>query len=222
MTQDIEYTRKTFLTSVAIGVLILAAFTAPSLGLVDVAEAEKQTVDAEDSTIPDLDIKRYGFKGKNAYIEVYGTAGDTVPEDEYHAIAYVLNIVTTRGEEQTWAVDSHEAQHGTSDDPSTMWHAHRVHLTEHPDTGQMTCLNEVDEVTHAMMDGNIVVFEELKVRTERGVAAVVVKEITSALTVELHVLVEDPDDPPEGTPCIAEVSAVFDSAELGKIKKSKD
>jgi hypothetical protein len=222
MTQDTGH--KTLLASVATGVLILAAFTAPSLGLVGVAEAKKQKlVDAEgDSPFADLDIKSYGFKGKNAYIEVYGTAGDTFPEDEHHGIAYVLNIVTTRGEEQTWAVDSHEAQHGTSDDPSTMWHAHRVHLTEHPETGEMTCLNEVDEVTHAMMDGNRAIFEEFKVRTERGTAAVVVKEITSALTVELRVLVEDPDNPPEGTPCIAEVSDVFDSAELGKVKKNKD
>jgi hypothetical protein len=204
------------------GVLLLAAFTVPSLGLTDIAEAKKVNEDPQgDSPFADLDIRTYGFQGKNAYIEVYGTAGGTLPEHGDEAIAYVLNVVTATGEAQTWAIDSHEAQHGESGDPSTMWHAHRVHLTAHPDTGEMTCLNEVDEVTHAMTDGRRMIFEEFKVRTERGVQAVVVKEITSALTVELHVLVEDPDNPPEGTACIAEVSDVFDIADLGKVRDSR-
>jgi hypothetical protein len=202
-------------------ILLLAAVANPSLGLVAPAEAKKAQVDPEDAPIADLDIRTYGFAGKNAYVEVYGTAGGTLPEHGNEAIAYVLQVVTAGGEAQTWAVDSHEAQHGGSTDPSTMWHAHRVHLTEHPDTGEMTCLNEVDEVTHAMADGSRMIFEEFKVRTDKGVKAVVVKEITSALTVELTVLVEDPDNPPEGTECIAEVSHVFDTADLGKVRDSR-
>jgi hypothetical protein len=130
------------------------------------------------------------------------------------AIAYVLNIVTKTGENQIWAIDSHEAQHGTSGDPSTMWHAHRVHLTDNPATEEVdaTCLNEVEHVTHAMMVGNKAIFENMKGKE----STVNAKEITSAATVRLEVQVEDPDNPPLGTACIALVAEVYDVAELSE------
>jgi hypothetical protein len=229
-------TAKTLTMLPLAAVLLAAAFTTPPLGLVGIAEAaKKQKVDPEEDAVPhehitsvaDLDIKDYGFKGKNAYIQVYGTAGGTIAEHDEeeegfgHAVAYVLNIVTARGEAQTWAIDSHEAQHGSTTDPSTMWHAHRVHLTNDPVTGEPgKCVNEVDEVTHAMMDGNRVIFEGLKVRTERGVQAVVAKEITSAATVLLEVQVADPDNPGDA-PCVALVAHVFDIADLGVVRDSR-
>jgi hypothetical protein len=75
------------------------------------------------------------------------------------------------------------------------------------------CVNEVDQVNHAMMDGNRVYFENMVVKGANGNPETVkAVEITSALTVELHVLVDDPDNPPAGTACIAEVSWLFDAA----------
>jgi hypothetical protein len=90
---------------VALAIAAIAAlFVAPS-GL---ALAKNVEHDPEgDSPFPDLDIKKYGFAGKTAYIEVYGEAGGTLADHD-HAIAYVLNIVTADGDEQTWAIDSHE------------------------------------------------------------------------------------------------------------------
>lgn len=163
-----------------------------------------------DSPFLDLDIKDYGFKGKNAYIEVYGAAGETLGE-ENEAIAYVLNIVTKGGEEQTWAVDSHERQHGDTG-TGEEWHGHRVHLTDNLATPELdaTCLNEVDEVTHAMMDGNRAIFEDMKGKPINA------KKILSAATVRLQLQVDDPDNPPPGTPCIALVVQVYDTADLTK------
>jgi hypothetical protein len=157
-----------------------------------------------DSPIADLDIKQYGFAGKQAYIQVYGTAGGTLADHE-HAIAYVMNVVTRSGEAQTWAIDSHEKQHGDAG-IGEAWHAHRVVV-------EGTCLNEVDHVNAATVKNNHVWFDNMVVRGSTGNSQTVdAVEITGAATVELHVLVDDPDNPPPGTECIAEVSAVYDTA----------
>jgi hypothetical protein len=213
--------------------LLLATLANPSLGVVGIAEAKKQKVDAQGDTAPeemfddlaDPDIKSYGFDKKNAYVEVYGVAGGTKAEHEEgeegfgHAIAYVLTIVTKSGEKQIWAIDSHEAQHGGSTDPSTMWHAHKVVLGDSPRTPDLVegnnCLNEVDHVTHAMTDGNRMIFEDMKVKTKNGVEGIEAKTILSAQTVLLEVQVEDPDNPGDA-PCVALVVHEFDAAKLGK------
>lgn len=178
---------------------------------------KKPKVDPKgDSPFLDLDIKDYGFKGKDAYIEVYGTAGGTLGEHD-EAIGYVLNIITRSGEEQTWAVDSHEIQHGDTG-TGEEWHGHRVHLTDNPTTPEVdaTCLNEVDQVTHAMMKGKRAIFEDMKVKSKRGVEGIDAKKITSAATVRLQLQVDDPDNPPPGTTCIALVVQVYDTADLTK------
>jgi hypothetical protein len=205
--------------------LLLAALGSPqSLGLVGIAQAKQPDDDkdrpkvdpAGDSPLADLDIKDYGFKNKNAYIEVYGKAGGTVGAHS-EAIAYMLNIVTRSGEAQTWAIDSHDIQHG-SVGVGSAWHAHRVHLTDNPAVPgpDSTCLNEVDQVTHATMDGNRVIFEDMKVKTKHGVEGISAKTITSAATVRLQTLVDDHDNPPAGTPCIAQVIQVYDTANLSE------
>lgn len=208
-----------------VAVLLLAAFTSPSLGMVGVAEAKKQKVDPRGDTnahehfadLADLDIKSYGFDKKNAYIEVYGTAGGTIAMHEEgeagfgHAVGYVINIVTRSGEAQTWAIDSHEAQHSTLPDRSELWHGHRVNVVGN-------CLNEVDHVTLAKTDGNRMIFENMKTKTKNGILGIEAKTILSAHTVLLDVQVADPDNPGDA-PCIALVSHVFDSAILGKVSK---
>jgi hypothetical protein len=215
-----------------VAVLLLAAFTSPSLGLVGVAEAKKVKVDPEGDAVPhmhipnvaDLDIKSYGFDHKNAYIEVHGTAGGTKAEHDPsepccgHAIAYVLTIVTRSGEVQTWAVDSHEAQHGGG--VGMMWHAHKVVLGDSPRTPDVVegpdCLNEVDHVTHAMDEGHRMVFEDMKLKTKKGIVGIEAKAILNAKTVLLHVEVPNPDEPGDA-PCVAMVDHVFDTAILGKV-----
>jgi hypothetical protein len=164
----------------------------------------------------DLDIKSYGFDHKNAYIDVYGTAGGTLASEHDEAIAYVLNIVTRSGEPQIWAVDSHEIQHGDTG-TGTAWHAHRVHLTDDLSTPEIdtSCLNEVDHVIHAMVENKRVTFEDMKVKTKKGIVGIEAKEIILAQTVRLHVLVDDPDHPGDA-PCIAKVVQVYDTADLGK------
>jgi hypothetical protein len=239
-------------------ILLLAAFTAPSIGMVGFAAAKsddsedddkrefsrlfgsndddrdedrKESKDAKDAKnekgtfdrkLKALDIKNYGFDRQDAYIQVYGMAGaiiDPHPDEDHDVIAYVLDIVTKDGERQTWAIDSHEAAHG-EENPEGAWHAHRVHLTDNPLTEEKdaTCLNEVDHVTHAMMDGDRVIFENMKSKTKNGIEGIEAKKITSAATVLLELQVDDPDQPrdPEVTPCIAIVMHVYDNADLDK------
>jgi hypothetical protein len=175
-----------------------------------------------DKKLKALDIKNYGFDGKDAFIEVYGKAGaivDPHPDEHHDVIAYVLHIVTQKGERQTWAIDSHEAAHG-EENPEGAWHAHKVHLTDNPLTEEKdaTCLNEVDHITHAMMDDDRAIFENMKSKTKNGIEGIEAKRITSAATVLLELQVDDPDEPrdPEVTPCIAIVTHVYDNADLDK------
>ncbi len=160
--------------------------------------------------LKNLDIHKYGFAGKRAYIQVWGTAGGTLPEHEEgegfgHAIAYVINIVTSSGEHQTWAIDSHEAQHG-SVGVGEAWHGHRVVVDEDG------CLNEVDQVVSATVKNKHVWFDNMVVRGKSGnLETVNAVEITGAATVLLDVQVADPDNPGDA-PCIALVAHVFDTA----------
>lgn len=210
---------KTAVVAFAFASMVIASFASPSAFVrVDAAALDRDlagdALDNKGKAVPDLDIKMAGFASTKAYIQVYGTAGGTLADHE-HAIAYVLTVVTASGTVQTWAIDSHEKQHGDSGTGSE-WHAHRVHLGDNPDTSdveQPGCVNEVDQVNHAMMDGDRVYFENMVVKGPNGnTETVKAVEIVSALTVELRVLVDDPDNPPAGTPCIAEVSWLFDAA----------
>ncbi len=234
-----EHDRTKVLAALLIATALLLA--APSAGLVSVVQADsddddddkekkkefsrlfgknkdkekdkdkKPKVDPEgDSPFPDLDIKDYGFKGKDAFIKVYGTAGGTLGEHD-EAIAYVLNIITKSGEEQTWAVDSHEIQHGDTSTGSA-WHGQQVFLTDNPATPEedATCLNGVEHVTPATVGGKRAIFEDMKGKDIKA------KKITSAATVRLQILVDDPDNPPPETTCIALVAQVYDTADLTK------
>lgn len=200
--------------------LIMSAVAAVLLAPSGIAFANNGEQDARGDTeahedisgdnLKNLDIHKYGFAGKRAFVQVWGTAGGTLPEHEGegfgHAIAYVINIVTSTGEHQTWAIDSHEAQHGSSTDPSTAWHGHRVVVED-------GCLNEVDQVVSATVKNKHVWFDNMVVRGNSGNSETVdAVEITGAATVLLEVQVADPDNPPEGTECIALVAHVFDTA----------
>jgi hypothetical protein len=203
--------------ALAISAVTAALFLASS----GVAMANNVTSDARgdteahehfsDDDLANLDIHKYGFAGQRAYLQVWGTAGGTLPEHEEseegfgHAIAYVINVVTSSGEHQTWAIDSHEAQHGSVGVGAT-WHGHRVVV-------EGNCLNEVDQVTSATVENKHVWFDNMVVRgNSANPETVDIVEITSAATVLLQVMVADPDNPPEGTPCIALVVHAFDTA----------
>jgi hypothetical protein len=70
-----------------------------------------------------------------------------------------------------------------------------------------------------MTDGNRMIFEDMKVQSNSGeVESVKAKAILSAATVLLEVQVEDPDNPGDA-PCVAKVVHVFDTADLGIVKK---
>jgi hypothetical protein len=203
--------------------LIAALATVLTTSTVFAAYAANKANDLKGETeFTDLDIKGYGFSGKKAYIEVYGKAGAThgddvpYPDDDGHgtAIAYVIAIKTDAGQTQTWAIDSHEAQHSDTG-VGVDWHGHRVHLGDNPDTSETepgNCVNEVDEVVHASMKNKKAIFEDMKVRGEIGeLETVNAVEILGAQTVLLDVEVADPDHPGDAQ-CIALVAQSFDAA----------
>ncbi|HEX6067347.1 MAG TPA: hypothetical protein VFZ05_00975, partial [Nitrososphaera sp.] len=95
---------------------------------------------------------------------------------------------------------------GSSGDPSTAWHGHRVVVDEDG------CLNEVDHVVSATVKNKHVWFDNMVVKGKSGnLEPVDAVEITGAATVLLDVQVADPDNPGDA-PCIALVARVFDTA----------
>lgn len=140
-----------------------------------------------DSPYRDLDIRAAGMHGDTPVIHVYGLAGRTLPPAENRAYAYV--IFTDDG---IWAVDSHERQHSGSMHGAD-WHIQKVSVVD-------GCLNEVGMVGPARVVGTQVFFD-----------AVQITEVYGAATMELTLQVEDPDNPPLGTECIARVTDVFDT-----------
>lgn len=174
----------------------LAGMLVLSSAMVGMAQADLPKRDAKkDSPLKDFDLKRYGFKKNgDAYVAVYGKAGQTLPSGEHTAYAYV--IYTDAG---IFASDSHEAQHADSEEVANKsWHGHKVEFNEEG------CVDEIGSF-----------LSEAKIKNHR----VIIKDtgatqIFKALTVELEILVDDPDNPPPGTTCIARVVQVFDEAVL--------
>lgn len=148
----------------------------------------------EQDVMQDFDIKRYFIDSSgNLNLQVYGKAGQTVPERAHDVYAYV--IVTDNG---IYASDSHEAQHADDEQVAgKAWHGHKVEVDERG------CLTEIGSFkSQARMDGSNV-----------KITATGATKILAAQTVMLELLVENPDDVPEGT-CIAQIHEVFDIAVL--------
>lgn len=146
-----------------------------------------------DSAFKDFDIKNFGVdENGEAFVEVYGKAGGTLPSGEKTIFAYVIE--TDNG---TYASDSHEAQHADDEVTANLsWHGHLVVLDS------QGCVEEVDGFkSKAHLDGDRVSI------TETGA-----EEIQKVQTVRLELQVDDPDNPPPGVTCLAKVVEVFDEA----------
>ena len=146
-----------------------------------------------DSAFNDFDIKNFGIdENGEAFVEVYGKAGGTLPSGEKTIFAYVIE--TDNG---TYASDSHEAQHADNEVTANLsWHGHLIVLDS------QGCVEEVDGFkSKAHLDGDRVSI------TETGVG-----QILKVQTVRLELQVDDPDNPPPGVTCIAKVVEVFDEA----------
>ena len=145
-----------------------------------------------DSAFKDFDIKNYGIEDGEAFIEVYGKAGQTLPSGEHTAYAYV--IYTDTG---IYASDSHEAQHADNEEVANKsWHGHLIVLDS------QGCVDEIGAFkSKAHLDGDRVVITE----TEAA-------QVLKVQTVRLELQVDDPDNPPPGVTCIAKVVKVFDEA----------
>jgi hypothetical protein len=145
-----------------------------------------------DSPLADFDIRKYGVAGKDVYIQVYGRAGQTLPEGEHVAYAYV--VWTDTG---IFASDSHEAQHADSENVADRsWHGHMLNISEEG------CIDEIGGFKASAKIAGTHVF----------ISDTGAKKVFKAATVELEILVEDPDNAPPGT-CIAKIVEVFDEAQ---------
>jgi hypothetical protein len=169
----------------------LFAATLPT-GLSTALAASKKHDEKGDSPLADFDIRKYGVAGKDVYIQVYGHAGQTLPEGEHTAYAYV--VWTDAG---IFASDSHEAQHADDENVANRsWHGHMLDINEEG------CIDEIGSFRSSAKIAGTHVFI-----SETGAT-----EVFKAATVQLEILVEDPDNVPPGT-CIAQIVEVFDEAE---------
>lgn len=196
MTQEISPTRKATLGATA---LVIAAMLALPSGMAPVfadfpwaPDASKIYDPQGDSPLVDFDIKQAFIDSDGSLnLMVYGTAGNTLPAAMHDAYAYV--VVTDDG---IYVADSHEAQHADDEQVANKaWHGHKVVVSE---TG---CVTEIGSfMSHAKLAGS-----NVKITDAHAT------KILAALTVQLEILVEDPDNPGDA-PCIAQLVQVFDSA----------
>lgn len=141
-----------------------------------------------DSSDPNFDIKTYGFKGDMIFVQVYGKTARTLPAGDHQGFAYVFN--TNDG---IWAINGHKEAHSTD---LPQWHAERIFADG-------TCIQGIDIGSEQAL---IIAGNNAMIRADG------VSEIYSVASVEFHLLVDEPDNPPPGTDCIAEVVNVFDEA----------
>lgn len=190
---------KAALIAMAVASVAIASFannmsTASALDGAELTKFDPQG----DSPYADFDIKSYFIDSDGSLnLQVYGLAGRTLPQGMHDAYAYV--IVTNTG---IYAADSHEAQHADDEQVANKaWHGHKVVVDENG------CLTEIGSFkSQAKLAGSNV-----------KITATGATQIISAMTVMIDILVEDPDNPPEGTTCIAKVNSVpFDVAILAR------
>jgi hypothetical protein len=191
-TNTVKKARKTVLASIA---MVIAASLAISSGMAAPAMAKPQQFDEKgDSPLPDFDIKQYFIDDDGALnIQLYGKAGRTLPEGMTSVYAYV--VFTNDG---IYATDSHEAQHAESEGETTAnkaWHGHKVEIAVGGGPNGRDCLIEIGalDAESRMAGSNVKII---------GASAT---EIDMVVTTELILLVEDPDNVPEGE-CVAEVA----------------
>lgn len=142
-----------------------------------------------DSSDPNFDIKTYGFKDDNKiFVQLYGKAARSLPTEDHMGFAYVFE--TDNG---VWAINGHREPHST-DLPK--WHAERILVDG-------DCIKRIDIASERapMIAG-----------TNAMVKATGVTQIFSVKTVQFYINVDEPDNPPPETECIANVVHVFDSA----------
>ena len=169
--------------------LLIATVFTPTLAAA--TPANDPQGDLVDTTDSNFDIKTYGIRDDGKlFVQVYGKAARTLPtEDQDHVgLAYVL--VTDDG---IWAINTHRAQHSTD---LPQWHAEKI-LADGP------CIQSivVESERPLIISGTNVMV--------KGTEAT---EIFSVMTVEFHLLVDEPDNPPPGTECIGQVAHIFDTA----------
>ena len=113
---------------------------------------------------PDFDINSFSMDSQgNPYLTVYGSAGQTVPEQAGVIYAYIF--FTDNG---IYAVTSHVLEDSTEVGNDVQWHAHKITLLDN------TCVTSVLEDGWAVVDGKRV--------TVAGTGA---SSISSVMTAEL-------------------------------------
>ena len=104
---------------------ILASLTAIFLVSMMFAPAFAANDPRGDATDPNFDIKKFGIKGGDPYVGIFGHAGATVPSATGTIYAYVL--ITDDG---IYAVTSHPGvEDSTEVGDDVEWHAHKVTLS---------------------------------------------------------------------------------------------
>ena len=143
-----------------------------------------------DSSDPNFDIKTFGLKdGNKIFVQLYGKAARTLPADDHIGFAYVFD--TDNG---VWAINGHREPHSTN---LPEWHAERILVDGN-------CIKRIDIASERtpMIAG-----------TNAMIKATGVTQIYSVKTVQFDINVDEPDNTPTETECVAKVLHEFDFAQ---------
>lgn len=179
-------TRLAGVATPAVGMLLLMATVfAPTLAAANPASDPEG--DLENTTDANFDIKTYGVRDDGLlFVQVYGKAARTLPTEDHQGFAYVFAT-----DDGIWAINGHQEEHSTD---LPQWHAERIIVDG-------TCVQAIDVESERPL---IIAGTNVMVR---GTG---VTEVFSVTTLEFHLLVDEPDNPPPGTECIGEVEHIFD------------
>lgn len=182
--------RKKIQASSSLAAVLIASLVALSgTATIRPVLAQPATDPQGDSPEPNFDIKTFGFKDDGKiFIQLYGKAARTLPVEDHVGYAYVFD--TDNG---VWAINGHREPHSTA---VPEWHAERIFVDG-------DCIKGIDVPSERtpMLAG-----------TNAMVKATGVTKIFSVQTVQFRLNVDEPDNPPPGTECVANVVRIFDSA----------
>jgi hypothetical protein len=184
--------------SLSLALLLFVSGIIPAANQVSEAAPAASQDGIGDATNGDsnFDITSFGVARNNAYLNLAGEAGGSVPEEEGMIYAYVF--LTNKG---TYAVTSHHGNDTPGEDHEDLeWHAHKVVL-DHDG-----CIESITPDGETQLSGDTITLKEVKVK---DVFAVITAQL------EAHSDEEDEHEHDGDATCVSDVFDVARAENIG-------
>jgi hypothetical protein len=176
-------------------VLILSAGSVPATNQASAAKSVTDATGDATNDDPNFDIESFGLDKANAYLEVAGEAGGSLPDSEIAIYAYIF--LTSKG---TYAITSHHGNDTPGEDHDDLeWHAHRVVLDGDG------CIESITPDGETTLSGNRVTLQAVRVNELYAVQTALL---------EAHLDEEDEHSHDGNAVCVSEV---FDAGRFENI-----